>query len=46
MEMRLKERGQESNMMDFKLREIVRKNDIDSGFLKPHSGIHAGMLSS
>ena len=44
--MKLKERGQESNLMDFKLREIVRKNDIDNGFLKPHSGIHAGVLSS
>ena len=32
--------------MDFKLRDIVRKNDIDQGFLKPHSGIHAGVLSS
>lgn len=46
MEMKLKERGQESNLMDFKLRDIVRKNDMDQGFLKPHSGIHAGVLSS
>lgn len=46
LEMKLKEKSQESNLMDFKLREIVRKNDIDMGFLKPHSGIHAGVLSS
>jgi hypothetical protein len=46
MEMKLKEKTQESNLLDFKLRTMVRNNDLENGFLKPHSGIHAGVLSS
>ena len=45
MELRLKERGQESNLLDFKLRDMARNNDTDLGFIKPHAGIHAGILS-
>jgi predicted RNase H-like nuclease (RuvC/YqgF family) len=46
MELKYKEKAQESNLLDFKLRQMVRNNDIDAGFLKPHPGIHAGVLSS
>lgn len=42
----MKEKNQESNLIDFKLREMARNNDMDAGFLKPHSGINQGILSS
>ena len=45
MELRLKEKSQESNLLDFKLRDMARNNETDLGFLKPHSGIHSGILS-
>ena len=31
--------------MDFKLRDMARNNDTELGFLKPHKGIHSGILS-
>ena len=45
MELKLKEKSQESNLLDFKLRDMARNNDTELGFLKPHSGIHSGILS-
>lgn len=45
LESRLKEKNQENNLLDFKLREMARNNDEQPGFLKPHSGIHQGILS-
>jgi len=45
MELRLKEKNQESNLLDFKLRDMARHNETEVGFLKPHSGIHSGLLS-
>ena len=39
IEQRLKEKNQENNLVDFKLRQVVRNNQ-EIGFLKPHSGIH------
>ena len=45
MEMKMKEKAQENNLLDFKLRDMARNNDIENGFLKPHSGIHSGILS-
>jgi len=44
MELRLKEKNQESNLLDFKLRDMARHNETEVGFLKPHSGIHSGLL--
>jgi hypothetical protein len=45
MEVRIKEKNQESNLLDFKLRDMARHNETEVGFLKPHSGIHSGLLS-
>ena len=45
LEARLKEKNQENNLLDFKLREVARNNDSQAGYLKPHSGIHQGILS-
>ena len=41
----MKEKTQENNLLDFKLRDMARNTEIDNGFLKPHSGIHLGLLS-
>lgn len=40
LEQKLKEKNQENNLMDFKLREMVRSNYDEPSYLKPHSGIH------
>ena len=45
MEIKMKEKTQENNLLDFKLRDMARNTEIDNGFLKPHSGIHLGLLS-
>ena len=44
MEIKMKEKSQESNLLDFKLREMARISDM--GFIKPHAGIHQGLLSN
>jgi len=46
LENKIKERTQESNLADFKLRDMARSNDIELGFIKPHAGIHSGILST
>lgn len=43
LELKLKEKNQENNLLDFKLRNFVRNQD--QSYLKPHSGIHNGILS-
>ena len=43
IETRLKEKNQENNLLDFKLRQFVRNNEQQSGragYIKPHSGMH------
>ena len=40
----MKEKQQENNLMDFKLREMAR-NEAVAGFIKPHSGVNLGMLN-
>jgi len=45
VENRVKEKNQESNLIDFKLREMARNNDTELGFIKPHAGLHSGILS-
>ena len=45
-ETKMKEKTQESNLADFKLREMARANDMELGFIKPHAGIHSGILST
>lgn len=46
LEQKLKEKNQENNLLDFKLRDMARSNDEGPGYLKPHPGIHQGILSS
>jgi hypothetical protein len=41
--MKFREKNQENNLLDFKLRNFIRNQD--SSYLKPNSGIHNGILS-
>ena len=43
LEIKLKEKNQENNLLDFKLRNFVRNKE--HSYLKPYSGIHHGILS-
>lgn len=45
MEQQIKEKNQENNLLDFKLRDIARINESNAGYIKPHAGIHSGILS-
>lgn len=46
MEAKLKEKKQENNLLDFKLRDMARVNDSEVKFIRPHAGVHKGLLNN
>ena len=46
MEARLKEKKQENNLLDFKLRDMARVNDSEVKFIRPNAGVHKGLLNN
>ena len=42
--MRIKEKNQENNLYDYKLREIARNGEAQGEYLKPHAGMNMGLL--
>lgn len=45
LELKLKEKKQENNLLDYKLREMARINDSENKFIRPNGGLHNGLLS-
>jgi hypothetical protein len=45
LETQLKEKGHESNLLDYKLRQMARDNYISNGFINPDIGVTCGILS-